>query len=66
MPRWFAAFFALALAPGCTRQDADAMGRIGSKVQRRWTAFLFSEKNAKVTKSIPLLQQPNSPTADKK
>lgn len=47
---------------GCNAQDVGTLGRIGEKLQARGKKLLLEEPNAKLVKTLPLLQSPNQPT----
>jgi len=65
MRRLCAIAAALLFAAGCSRQDAEVLGRIGAKVSERAGKLLTDEPNGKLVRSLPLLQPPASvPKAD--
>jgi hypothetical protein len=43
---------------GCSRADVEVLGRIGQRVEKKIEVVWKSEPNAKLFKSLPLLQQP--------
>ena len=51
---------ALLVVVGCNAQDADTLGRIGSKLQVSTKKLLLDEPNGTLIRTLPLLQTPNS------
>ena len=49
---------AVLFAVGCSAQDADTLGRIGTKLQGRTKKLLLDEPNGKLVRTLPLLQTP--------
>lgn len=52
--------FSIVVVAGCSRQDAEILGRIGTKVSARAGKLLTDEPNGKLVRSLPLLQPPTA------
>jgi hypothetical protein len=60
MRKSVALLFIVGVVVGCSRQDAEVLGRIGAKVSARAGKLLTDEPNGKLVRSLPLLQPPGA------